>query len=78
MSELQAQRFSLHVEGTLSSDFSAVPLCNTTGKLFIENGFKGGESKFIEVILLLSETEKGLLFAAFFSQTAFASSKIPI
>lgn len=56
---LQAQSFSLHVEGTLSSGFSAVPQCNTIGKLFIEAGFKGGErASFIEVILLLSETER--------------------
>lgn len=59
MPHLQMQSFSLHVEGTLSSVFSAVPPCNTTGKLFIEAGFKGGErASFIEVILLLCETER--------------------
>lgn len=59
MPHSQAQSFSLHVEGTLSSVFSAVPPCNTTGKLFIEAGFKGGErASFIEVILLLCEIER--------------------
>lgn len=59
MPHSQAQSFSLHVEGTLSSVFSAVPPCNTTGKLFIEAGFKGGERAiFIEVILLLCEIER--------------------
>lgn len=62
MPHLLAQSFRLHVEGTLSSGFSAVPPCNTTGKLFIEAGFKGGVSaSFIEVIVLLSETEKTAL-----------------
>lgn len=57
---LQAQ--SLHVEGTLSSVFSAVPPCNTTGKLFIEAGFKGRKgASFTEVIMLLSETERTAL-----------------
>lgn len=57
---LQAQ--SLHVEGTLSSVFSAVPQCNTTGKLFIEAGFKGRKgASFTEVIMLLSETERTAL-----------------
>lgn len=57
---LQAQ--SLHVEGTLSSVFSAAPPCNTTGKLFIEAGFKGRKgASFSEVIMLLSETERTAL-----------------
>lgn len=73
MPHLQAQSFGLHIEGTLSSVFSAAPPCNTTGKLFIEAGFKGGErASFIEVILLLYEAERTawcLLYAAW--QTAF-------
>lgn len=46
MPPLQAHSYRLHIGGTLSSVFSAVPSCNTTGKIFIEAGIKEGDSKF--------------------------------
>lgn len=56
----------LHIEGTLSSGFSAVPPCNA-GKLFIAAGFKWRRGTFIEVILLSSETEDDLLSSTFYT-----------
>lgn len=61
----------LHIEGTLSSGFSAVPPCNT-GKLFIAAGFKRRRDTFIEVILLSSETEDDLLSSTFYTLPVWA------